>query len=332
MTTSRWRAPVLALVILVLAVAPVFLDDYTAGVLDTMGIFALVAVGLGLLSGSTGQFSLGHAGFYAIGAFTGGLLSVDAGWPLWLDVPAGALAAAVAGLILGIPALRLSGPYLAIATLGFGLLVGQVLNGADWAGGRTGLTLTRPHVGPYGPDRGLFWVVAGILVVASLVAHNMRSGATGRAFVALRESEPAAQASGINLARYRITAFVVSALYAGCAGALYAHWAGYISAISFSLPLSISFVAMIVVGGIDSTVGAIVGAVFLSLLAGKLQDQANLAATLYGAIIVVMVLFLPGGLMGVVRQVQAARWNRRPPDATPFAPTLLPADKERPHG
>jgi branched-chain amino acid transport system permease protein len=328
MTISRWRALALALVVVALAVAPLLLDDYTAGVLDTMGIFALAAVGLGLLSGSTGQFSLGHAGFYAIGAFTAGLLSVSAGWPFWLDVPAGALLAAVAGLVLGVPALRLSGPYLAIATLGFGLLVGQVLNGAEWAGGRTGLTLARPHVGPYGPDRGFFWVIMGVLVVASLVAHNMRSGATGRAFVALRESEPAAQASGINLARYRITAFVVSAFYTGAAGALYAHWAGYISAISFGLPLSISFVAMIVVGGIDSTVGAIVGAIFLSFLAGKLQDQANLADMLNGAIIVVMVLFLPAGLMGLLRVAQTGGWRLRPPGTTPFAPPLLPMDKE----
>ena len=109
MTTSPRRALVLALVILVLAVAPVFLDDYTAGVLDTMGIFALVAVGLGLLSGSTGQFSLGHAGFYAIGAFTAGLLSVDAGWPLWLDVPAGTAVRVDAGAEREVAVVRIGG-------------------------------------------------------------------------------------------------------------------------------------------------------------------------------------------------------------------------------
>lgn len=302
MTTMRWGPMLLVAIVIALACAPFVVGDYTAFNLDTVGTFAIVAVGLSLLSGSTGQFSLGHAGFYAIGAFTAGILGTRLGWPFWLDVPAGGLLAAAAGLGLGIPTLHLSGPYLAIATLGFGLLVGDVLSQSDWAGGRTGISLN-----PALSNRGFFWIILGVLVVAALVAHNMRRGATGRAFVASRESEPAAQASGINVARYRVTAFAISAGYAGIAGALYANWAGYISADSFGLSLSISFLAMIVVGGIDSTLGAIVGTVLLAVLRQALLDQPHLADGLYGAIIIVILLFVPGGLMGLLAHVRRRR-------------------------
>ena len=307
--TIRWNWVLLAVIVLGLAAAPLGVDDYVATVLDTAGTYAIVAVGLNLLSGATGQFSLGHAGFYAIGAFTAGILGANAGWPFWLDIPAGGLLATVVGLGLGIPALRLSGHYLAIATLGFGLLVTEVLTNADWAGGRTGITLNPPQIGSSSlTDRSFFWIVLGVLLAGSAVAHNLRRGASGRAFVALRESEPAAQASGIDLARYRVTAFALSALYAGIAGALYAHWTGYISADNFDLPLSISFVAMIVVGGLDSTLGAIAGALFLTALSQVLQDQAQLAATLYGAIIVVALLVLPGGLAQLLGSLRI--WRR----------------------
>ncbi|HWE61839.1 MAG TPA: branched-chain amino acid ABC transporter permease [Chloroflexota bacterium] len=296
----RWLG--LLVVCVVAAAAPLVApNDYVGGVLDTAGTFALVAVGLNLLCGGTGQFSLGHAGFYAIGAFTAALLGAQHGWPFWLDVPAGGVLAALAGLALGIPTLRLSGPYFAVATLGFGLLVAQILSSADWAGGRTGIALNAPQIGSYTfTTRGFFWVVLVVLCLGVFVAHNLRQGATGRAFVALRESEAAAAASGVHLARYRVTAFVISALYAGLAGALFAHWEGYVSATSFGLPVSIAFVAMIVVGGLDRTAGSLIGAVALTAVQDRLQDQPQLAQTLYGAVIVVVLLFLPGGLVGLL--------------------------------
>lgn len=319
---QRSASALLALAVVLLACAPLTAADYTMTVLDTAGTFAIVAVGLNLLSGGTGQFSLGHAGFYAIGAFAAGVLSTHFGWPFWLDVPVGGLLAAAAGVALGLPALRLSGPYLAIATLGFGLLIGEVLNNADWAGGRTGITLPPSRIGALAlSDRGFFWIILAVAVAGGVVAHNLRRGATGRAFVALRESEPAAQASGINPARYRVAAFAISAGYAGVAGALYAHWAGYISANSFGVALSVGFVAMIVIGGLDSTSGAVLGAVFLTLLDQVLQnltsgapsgiDLTHLADPLHGAIIVLVLLFLPGGIMGLPRRLRRRAAARR---------------------
>lgn len=309
--------------IVVLALVPLVVptDQSVAGVLvrdflDIAGTYAIVAVGLNLLSGGTGQFSLGHAGFYAVGAFTAGLLNSHLNWPFWLDIPAGGLVAALAGVILGLPVLRLSGPYLSIATLGFGLLVQQVLTSADWAGGRGGVQLNPAQLGSYTfTGLSFFWVILIVLIVGVFVAVNLRRGATGRAFVALRESEPAAAANGVNLAFYRVVAFAISALYAGVAGGLYAHWnSGPIFADSFGLTLSVLFVAIIVVGGLDSVFGSVVGAIFLTLVQELLQDNPQLAQTLYGLVIVVVLLFAPGGLVRlglVVRQVTMMVRRRR---------------------
>lgn len=315
MTKVRSGWLLLGVVVIAAALLPLIVDDYGADLIDRTAIFAIVAVGLNLLCGSTGQFSLGHAGFYAIGAFTAGIFSADYHWPFWLNVPLAGLLSAVAGLALGIPALRLSGPYLAIATLGFGLLVQDILANAPWAMGRTGITLNPPQIGASTINaHAFFWIVLGVLVVGGVAAHNLRRGAAGRAFVALRESEPAAQASGINLARYRVTAFALSACYAGIAGALYATLEGSIFATSFDLTLSIGFLTMIVVGGLDSTVGAVAGAVLLTYVRDWLQNGAphissQLVDGLYGILLVLMLLFVPGGLMGVL--ALARRWPRR---------------------
>lgn len=306
------------LLVAALALAPLIVrNDYWGSVLDTAGTYAIVAVGLNLLCGGTGQFSLGHAGFYAIGAFTASILSTQ-GWPFWLDVPAGGLLALLAGLLVGIPVLRLSGPYFSIATLGFGLLIADVLGTANWAGGRTGISLNAPTIGRYSFSvTTFFWVVLGVLGVGVIVARNLRRGATGRAFVALRESRQAARACGVDPARYRIAAFAISALYAGVAGALFAHWSLYVSAASFGLPVSILFIAMIVIGGLDSVVGSILGAVFLTAVQESLQNagQADLAQPLYGVIIVIALLFLPRGLMGLPDLLGARR---------PAAPGAVP--------
>jgi len=316
----RLTPVVLALIVVALAAVPLVLGafqngDYLSGVLDTAGVYAIVAIGLNLLSGGTGQFSLGHAGFFAIGAFTAAILSATYGWPFWLGIPAGGVLATVAGIVVGVPVLRLSGPYFSIATLGFGLLIANVLATADWAGGRTGISLNAPRLGPYTfTSTTFFWVVLLVLVVAVYAAYNLRRGATGRAFVALRESEPAAQASGINLARYRVTAFAISALYAGVAGALFAYFNLYVSASSFGLPVSVAFIAIIVVGGLDSVAGSIVGAVFLIVVQELLNNagQAQLAQPLYGAVIVVALLFLPRGLVGLLALLRARRGGAAP--------------------
>jgi branched-chain amino acid transport system permease protein len=198
------------------------------------------------------------------------------------------------------------------------LLVAQVLQSADWAGGRSGISLSSAQIGSFTfTEAQFFWVVLAVLGIGMFVIYNIRHGMAGLALVALRDSEAAAQACGVNLARYKVLAFAISALYAGVAGALYAHWFGYVSATSFGLPLSILFVAIVVVGGLDSTAGSLVGAVFLTAIQEKLQDNPQLAQALYGAVIIVVLLFLPGGLMALKtywpRAVSLARSRREAP-------------------
>jgi branched-chain amino acid transport system permease protein len=312
----RRRAVIAALALFAgLALLPFFIhSDYWGTVLDTGGTYALVAVGLNLLCGGTGQFSLGHAGFFAVGAFTAAIMSVH-GWPFWIGVPAGGLLAGAVGLVVGIPLLRVSGPYFAIATLAFGLLASDVFSTAGWSRARTGFSLNPPQIAGYTfSATSFFWVVLLFLVVGTAVAAGLRYGASGRAWVALRQSPPAARASGIHVGRYRVFAFVVSAVYAGAGGALLAHWALYVAAASFGLSLSILFVAMIVVGGLDSIHGSILGAAFLTALQELLSNagQSQYAEPIYGAIIVVVLLFLPAGLVGLFRHESSpAAWGRR---------------------
>jgi ABC-type branched-subunit amino acid transport system permease subunit len=295
-------ALILAVAFAGMALLPLFIhNDYWGTVLDTGGTYALVAVGLNLLCGGTGQFSLGHAGFFAVGAFTAAIMTVH-GLPFWADIVAGGLVAGAVGLVVGIPVLRVTGPYFAIATLAFGLLASDVFGTAGWSEGRTGFTLNPPQIGGYTfTASSFFWVVLLLLAAGTLVAARLRNGATGKAWVALRESSAAAQASGINVGRHRVLAFAISAVYAGVGGALLAHWALYVAAASFGIALSILFVAMIVVGGLDSIIGSLVGAIFLTTVQQFLinSGQGLYSEPIYGAIIVMVLLFLPGGLVRI---------------------------------
>lgn len=226
------------------------------------------------------------------------------GVPFWIDIPMGGILAAAVGMIVGIPLLRVTGPYFAIATLAFGLLAADVFSTANWSEGRTGFTLNPPTLGSYTFSvTSFFWVVLLALAIGVFIAINLRNGSTGRAWVALRESGSAAQASGVRVSHYRVMAFVISSFYAGVGGALFAHWSLYIAGVSFGLSLSILFIAMIVVGGMDSVIGSLVGATFLTIVQQFLTNagQGANAEPIYGLIIVVVLLFLPGGLVRIHR-------------------------------
>jgi len=290
-------------------------------------IFAIIAVGLNLLTGFAGQISMGHAAFMAIGAFASYGLSDIVGIPFWFAVPIAGLIAAVVGYGLGFPALRLSGHYLAIATLGFGVAIPQVLNLFEGlSGGWTGVKPTAPYF--YGisfrEDRPYFYLILISLLFLTWVAHNIVKSRTGRAFIALRDSEVAAQAMGISLTNYKTTAFAVSAFYAGIGGALWGHMLNYISPHDFNLGISIELFTVIVLGGLASIPGAIVGAFFMSFLpklteklslvlqkSGAFSDSffmqnvfKNSTGVLTGIILVLVVLYLPNGLVDIWRKLQ----------------------------
>ncbi len=293
-------------------------------------VYAIVALGLNLLIGYAGQFSLGHAGFFAIGAYTSALLTSRLGVSFILALPAAALLTAAIGFLLGLPALRLSGPYLAVATLGFGLAVPQfIVWQGSWTGGSMGLhslPLASIPLGPlaivFSTDQDYYYLALVMLILLTIFARNIVSSHTGRAFISIRDSELAARAMGVNLVRYKTTAFALSAFYAGLAGGLYAHLIHGISPEDFTVLLSVDFLTMIVLGGLGSVGGALLGAFLLTLLQNLLtrlpvvRDFKNLYIVVLGVILILTVTFFPQGLAGAVRSWRL-RWSARGLERTP---------------
>ncbi len=297
--SARWQA-ILWGGALVAAVAAAFLlPNYYLYLLGLSGVWAIAALGLNLLTGYAGQISIGHAGFVAIGAYTAALLQGKAGVPFLLALPAAGLVSAGVGVLLGLPALRLSGPYLAIATLGFVVAVEQVFD--KWStltGGFQGLKVPRPSIGPLvlADDRSLYLLVVVLVGIMTWLARNLIQSPVGRALLALRDSEPAAQAAGVSLTRFKVLAFVLSAFYGGIAGALYGALVGFISPPDFGLTVSIFLVSVMVVGGLASVPGMLVGALLLTLFFQRLSGLRDLRSVLYGLGLILVVILAPGGL------------------------------------
>lgn len=262
-------------------------------------VYALMALSLGLLVGFTGQVSLGHAGFLAVGAYAQALMTQQ-GVPFLLSVPLVMLVAAAVGLVIGVPALRLQGPYLAIATLGFGLAVQQVLNNWSLVGASTGMLVDRPTVlgAAFHGDVAYYYLSLALAFACGLMIFNLERSHVGRAFRAVRDAELAAQMSGIGLARYKSLAFVLSASVAGLAGALYGPLIGYVTPESFNLLLSIKFLLMIVVGGLGFLPGALLGAAFITGLDVVLSGFRAWSQLAFGAVVVLLMVLEPRGLYG----------------------------------
>lgn len=288
-------------------------------------IYAIVALGLNLLLGYAGQVSLGHAGFFAIGAYTSALLTLRLGVPFLVALAAAGCLTAAIGFLLGLPALRLSGPYLAVATLGFGLTVPQlILFWDDWTGGSMGLHslplatipiwLNRSII--LRTDQNYYYLALSMLILLTILARNIVDSDTGRAFISIRDSEIAARAMGVNLLRYKTTAFALSAFYAGLAGSLYAHLLHGISPEDFTVFLSFDFVTMIVIGGLGTVSGGLLGAFLLTLLQNTLtrlpvvSQFKNLYIVVLGTVLILTIMFFPQGLAGGWRSLRQ-RWSNR---------------------
>lgn len=294
---------------------PVFLDGKQLGIYVLAGLAAMVTVGLSLLMGQAGQISLGQASFYAIGAYTAGLLSVH-GAPPVLGLAAAPVMAAAFAAVVGIGVLRLRGHYLAFATLAMQLILLSVLAQSTWAGGAIGLQgVPRLSVGGFELDEDIQYAYltwAGLAVVL-LVAHNLVRSRPGRGLRALATSEVAAAASGVPVGRYRLAVFTLSAAFAGLAGGIYAFYLGYLGPGSFPVLLSIEYVVMAVVGGLGTLAGGVVGAVAIVLLVQVLNELGTspgmpsyapsvLSYAVYGLLLVVVVLWLPRGIVPALRR------------------------------
>jgi len=307
-STMVWYLVLVAALLMV----PLCFGQYWVSLMVFMGIYVIVALGMNLLTGYTGQVSLGHAAFFAAGAYTSAVLTQKLGVSFWLALPAAGVVGALLGVIVGLPALRLKGLYLAIATMGFGFIVEEVI--VQWDGatnGVNGLLVTRPHLGPvsFESDESYYYLVLVTVVILIIALKNILRTPTGRAFIAVRDSEVAAESMGIRLSVYKTAAFCISAFYTGIAGSLYTHFMLFIGPENFDFMVSISFLVMILVGGLGSVHGAVFGAVFITLLPELISlskdflpefiaGQAGLQAAVYGLILILFILFEPLGLYG----------------------------------
>ena len=276
-------------------------NDYYFTLLNIIGINTMLVVGLNLLLGYAGQISLGHAAFFGLGAYTTGILTATYGVNPWLALPAGLVVAGAAAFLVGVPALKLRGYYLAMATLGFGIIVYIFFNQAQHlTGGPSGLSGI-PSLSLFGlaldtPER-LFLLIWPALGVILLVSANLVNSRLGRSLRALHDSEPAAQSLGVNTFRAKLLIFVWSSLYAALAGSLYAHTLNFIAPTSFNFMFSVKLVTMVVVGGMASVWGSLLGAAVLTILPEFLAVFHDFEFIIFGTILMVVIIFLPRGLV-----------------------------------
>jgi branched-chain amino acid transport system permease protein len=312
--TWTWGLAAIALVIAL--VLPLSLSNFHLFQFSQVYIYAIALLGLNILTGYNGQISLGHGAFYAIGAYTTAIMidqwSVPYGW----TIPVAGVLCLVVGFLFGIPALRLEGLYLALATFALALAVPQILKYFEhWTGGSQGIVLGKPNPPwglPINPDQWLYFLTLGILVVLLVLAANLLRGRTGRAVVAIRDNAIAAQSMGVNTALYKSLTFGVSAAYTGVAGALSAVTVAYVAPDSFDVFLSITFLVGIVIGGLASISGAIFGALFIQFVPNLAQDISKAAPwAIYGVFLIVFMYAMPRGIVGTVRLALARRLRRR---------------------
>ncbi|WAM32805.1 branched-chain amino acid ABC transporter permease [Caldicellulosiruptor morganii] len=267
------------------------IDDYIKLNLFLIMLNIILAVSLNLINGITGQFSLGHAGFMAIGAYTTAVLTtLERPLPFYLTVLIGGLLAMLFGLLIGLPVLRLKGDYLAIATLGFGEIIRVIIQNIDYLGGASGISDI-----PQGIDWTGYFVITVITVVVIL---NIINSSFGRAMIAIREDEIAAEAMGINTTLYKVLAFMIGAFFAGVAGSVYSGSFGFIQPDMFNFFKSIDILVIVVLGGLGSISGSIISAIVLTVISALLQNYPEVRMILYSLILIVIMLFRPQGLMG----------------------------------
>ena len=267
-----------------------FIDSYIFLNVVLIGINIILAVSLNLITGFTGQLSLGHAAFMSVGAYASGILTAKLGMPFIVGILGAAILASVAGIIIGIPTLRLKGDYLAIATLGFGEIVRIIGLNTDYIGGAIGLNDIPQYTN---------WAWLYICIVATvLIISNFIKSYNGRACISIREDEIASEAMGVNTTYYKVLVFTIGAFFAGIAGALYANYFYFIKPDSFGFMKSIDILVIVVLGGMGSIPGSIIGAILLSVISVFLQGIPELRMVVYSIILFLIMVYRPQGLMG----------------------------------
>jgi branched-chain amino acid transport system permease protein len=320
------RGTVIALLMLFIVIVPLAFGEYYLSIINLVLISIVGALGLNILVGYTGQISIGHAAFMSVGAYTAANLAVRAGLPFWITLPAGGLMAALVGAVVGIPSLRIKGLYLAIATLAGQLIIEWIINHVPWISGGTQASIQVPRPSLFGYElktQGeLYFFLLFFTLIAIVAALNLVRSRIGRAFVAIRDQDIAAEIIGIDIFRYKLIAFAISSFYAGVCGVLYTYYFGIANYEQFQLGVSIEYLAMIIIGGLGSVLGSILGAAFVALLplvirtvmesVGGYFFAANEMSTvvssmrlvIFGVLIIVFLVLEPEGLNRLWRNIR----------------------------
>jgi branched-chain amino acid transport system permease protein len=324
------RLPLVLLVFLV-AAAPTFLvSDYRLFQLTMVAAYSLAILGLAIVTGFNGQISLGHGAFYAAGAYVTAILMADYDWPYWATLPVSAVVSALLGFAIGLPALRLSGLYLALTTFAFAVATPQLLKYKaleDWTGGVQGIVITKPDP-PFGlalsQDQYLYLFSLAIAAICFALAANLLRGRIGRAMIAIRDHSIAAEAMGIDSAMLKTRSFALSAAFTGIAGSLGAIAVQFVAPDSFSFNLSIYLFVGMVVGGATSIGGAVLGAVFVEFVPDLAQHVSKAApGAIYGLLLIACLILMPSGLAGALH----AAWRRRRTFGRPSLATIAKPTK-----
>jgi branched-chain amino acid transport system permease protein len=299
-------------------IAPMLLDDYYLSIINLIAIAVVGALGLNILLGYTGQLSIGHAAFMSVGAYTAANLATQFELPFWITLPAGGVMAALIGIIVGIPSLRVKGIYLAIATLAAQFIIEWIINHTPAISGGVQASIEVPPPSIFGmvlQEQGeLYYFLMAIAVIAIIATLNLVRSRIGRAFIAIRDQDIAAEIIGIRVFRYKLTAFAISSFYAGVCGVMYTYYLGIANYEQYQLITSIDYLAMVIIGGLGSVMGSVLGAIFITLLpivvrllvdnigsiwmeTGDLaQIISQVRLIIFGALIIIFLVVEPDGL------------------------------------
>jgi branched-chain amino acid transport system permease protein len=315
MTTQKSTLYLTIAAVAVACVLPFLMSNFRLFQFTQVYIYAIALLGLNMLTGYNGQISLGHGAFYAIGAYVAAIMMDRWEIHYLATIPVAAVVCLVVGFLFGLPALRLEGLYLALATFSLALAVPQILKYFEhWTGGSQGLVLNKPDAPlgiPLNPDQWLYFVTLAWMLLLFWLAVNLLRGRIGRAMIAIRDNNISAQAMGVNSALYKSLTFGVSAAYTGVAGALSAVAVAYVAPDSFSIGLSINLLIGVVIGGLASISGAIFGALFIQFIPNIAQDISKAApGAIFGVFLIVFIYFAPFGIAGGLKRL-GLWWSRR---------------------
>lgn len=310
------------IIVILLFLIPLFASNYVIGLATLCAIAVIGAIGLNILTGFTGQISVGVGAFLAVGGYTSAIFTTTYGLSFWISLPLAGLLTAIIGGLFGIPSLRLKGLYLAIATLAAQVIILWVIgNWESVTGGGSGMVLERPSIGGFSfyDQNSYYYLCLVVAVLTTIYALNLFRTRTGRAFLAVRDRDVAAQIMGINLFSYKVMSFAISSFIVGIAGALLAHYTMIVTVELYSIQVSIQYLAMILVGGLGSVFGAILGAVFITLLPVGLgymveyltmfiPDAYSLLSSfrefVFGLVLILFLVFEPGGLVNIWNNIK----------------------------